>query len=133
MSKPTFVYIASDSERNLVLGVTKDPEIALTQDIAEIGRPLAIVYHEEYPTMLVALARLKKLRRLNQARRRALVTRTNPKWKALVGAPVIELAPDLHPFAPEMEDDEPEGGAGVPAGIPTQPIPRAGADAKALG
>ena len=130
MPKPTLLYIAADAERSLFLGVTKDPEIALMQEIARVGRPLTIVYREQHPTMLSALARLKKLRRLNQARRRGLVTRTNPQWTALFSPSTIEVAADLPAHPSEREDEEPEGGPGVPAGRPIQPRPRAATDAK---
>ena len=87
-----FVYILTNGDRHTVLyiGVTNDLERRASDHSLGHGSAFAkqynankLVYFEAFPDPQSAIAREKQLKNWSRAKKDALITRGNPKWRDL--------------------------------------------------
>lgn len=78
-----FVYILECSDKTFYVGYSTDPTFRLEYHQAGRGGsytakrlPVALVFHEAFPTMEAALAREKQLKRWSHAKKVALIAGT---------------------------------------------------------
>ena len=85
-----YVYMLSNSKRNLYIGVTND----LVRRVYEHKRKLVdghsrkynitwLVYYEETTDVMAALEREKQLKKWRRSKKEVLIESMNPKWKDL--------------------------------------------------
>lgn len=86
-----YVYLLTNESRTvLYIGVTNDLETRLHQDrAAELPgftqryRVNRLVYYEDYPDPVSAIAREKQLKGWTRAKKNALVEKVNLRWRDL--------------------------------------------------
>lgn len=93
MGKGGFVYIMTNKHKTtLYVGVTND----LCRRVYEHKNHLIkksfsnkynleyCIYYEVFPDIISAIAREKELKKLNRAKKEALINSKNPEWKTLL-------------------------------------------------
>ena len=124
MSKPAYVYILSDSERQLKADVTKDLDVAL-YDAEEESPGRFVVLVEEFSKITSALDRLASLLHKTNSELEEVVSANNPEWKRLYSHKRFNAG------SPQGDDPGSDSGGGVGARVPRSPDrPRVAADAK---
>src|SRR5687767_9166964 len=100
--KAFYVYILSSRSRNLYVGVTSDLLIRVYQHKTKaLGGFTArynidrLVYFEEYPTALQAIAREKQLKDWRRELKVELIERESPAWEDLSSGWFDSLEHDL--------------------------------------
>ncbi|MEM9967869.1 MAG: GIY-YIG nuclease family protein [Pseudomonadota bacterium] len=86
-----YTYIAACTSRStLYVGVTDDMLEQMAALKTGVGNPHTrrylirdLVYFEVYPTLPLAMARARKLKRWRRAWKNALIEKQNPKWRDL--------------------------------------------------
>jgi putative endonuclease len=88
--KTGYVYILSSHSRRLYIGVTSDLEgrvwehkQGVIEGFTKDYKINQLVYYEDYPDMLSAIAREKQLKGWSRAKKIALILERNPAWKEL--------------------------------------------------
>ena len=88
--KTGFVYILSSHNRRLYIGVTSNLEGRISEHkegrIAGFTKTYKInqlVYYEDYPDMLSAIAREKQLKGWTREKKIRLILKMNPGWEDL--------------------------------------------------
>jgi putative endonuclease len=88
--KPGYVYILSSHTRRLYTGVTSDLEgrvwehkQGLIEGFTKTYKINQLVYVEDYPDMLSAIAREKQLKGWSRAKKIALIEKRNPNWEEM--------------------------------------------------
>ncbi len=86
--KTGYVYILSRHSRRLYIGVTSDLEgrvfehkEGLIEGFTKTYKINQLVYYEDYPDMLQAIAREKQLKGWTRARKIDLILQQNPGWE----------------------------------------------------
>jgi len=86
--KAGYVYILSSQSRRLYIGVTSDLEgrvwehkQGVIEGFTKKYKINQLVYVEDYPDMVSAIAREKQLKGWSRAKKVALVEERNPKWE----------------------------------------------------
>ncbi|QYK50213.1 MAG: GIY-YIG nuclease family protein [Anaerolineales bacterium] len=87
---PYYVYIMSNRTRTIYTGVTSNLEGRVMQHKAKQIEGFTkkysitqLVYYEEFPTALEAIAREKQLKSFRRAKKVNLIKGLNPKWQDL--------------------------------------------------
>jgi putative endonuclease len=91
MDHDYFVYILTDKGRStLSIGVTNDLTTRLWQhrnpEIASFTQRyhcIVLVYYEQFPDVLAAIAREKQLKGWRRSKKIALIEAENPRWEDL--------------------------------------------------
>jgi putative endonuclease len=90
VEKTGYVYILSSHSRRLYLGVTSNLEARLwdhkqgvIEGFTKTYKINQLVYYEDYPNMLSAIAREKQLKGWTRAKKIALILEMNPGWEDL--------------------------------------------------
>ena len=86
-----YVYMLTNAQRSVVyIGVTSDLEgrfyehrSAETSGFTQRYRVDKLIYYEDYPEILAAIAREKQLKGWTRAKKNALVATLNPCWRDL--------------------------------------------------
>lgn len=88
--KTGYVYILSSHSRRLYIGVTSNLEKrisehkqGLIEGFTKAYKINQLVYYEDYPDMLSAIAREKQLKGWTRAKKIALILKMNPGWEDL--------------------------------------------------
>ena len=88
--KNGYVYILSSQSRRIYIGVTSDLEGRVwehkegkIEGFTKAYKINQLVYYEDYPDMLSAIAREKQLKGWSRAKKIALIEKMNPKWEEL--------------------------------------------------
>ena len=88
--KTGYVYILSSHNRRLYIGVTSNLESRISEHkegrIAGFTKTYKInqlVYYEDYPDMLSAIAREKQLKGWTREKKIRLILKMNPGWEDL--------------------------------------------------
>src|ERR1700733_10955496 len=90
--KDYFVYILSNNAQVLYIGVTSDLDGRLFEHIKN-RKPSSfaarynldrLVFYEDYPTALEAIAREKQLKGWTRERKKKLIREMNPTWRNLL-------------------------------------------------
>jgi putative endonuclease len=88
MIKTGYVYILSSHSRRLYIGVTSDLVVrvwqhkqGLIEGFTKDYKINQLVYYEDYPDMLSAIAREKQLKGWTRAKKLALILERNPAWE----------------------------------------------------
>ena len=86
--KTGYVYILSSHSRRLYIGVTSDFEGRVWEHKQRVIKGFTkdykinqLVYYEDYPDMLSAIAREKQLKGWSRAKKIALILERNPAWE----------------------------------------------------
>jgi len=90
-----YVYILSNNSQVLYIGVTNNLEGRLFEHIRERDPKSFVarcnldrlVYYEDYPTALDAIAREKQLKGWNREKKKKLIRGMNPSWRNLLEDP----------------------------------------------
>ena len=84
------VYILSNRSQVLYVGVTSDLRIRVSQHKSHAVPGFTrqynvdrLVYFEEFGEAMFAIEREKRLKRMNRAKKIALINRANPGWRDL--------------------------------------------------
>lgn len=109
--KSYFVYIMASFKRVLYIGVTSALQHRVWQHQHEVFdsgftkryRAHRLVYFEQYSHIVTAITREKRLKRWTRAKKIALISTSNPKWKDLSLAWGKEFA--LRPQSPGVTRD----------------------------
>ena len=87
------VYILSNRSQVLYVGVTSDLRIRVSQHKSHAVPGFTrqynvdrLVYFEEFDEAILAIEREKRLKRMNRAKKIALIDRANPEWRDLIDA-----------------------------------------------
>ena len=90
MKQPVVYNLASPRNGTLFVGVTSDPvrriwehKNDLAQGFTQQYQVHQLVYFEQHPDMLAAIAREKQIKKWNRAWKLALIEETNPEWRDL--------------------------------------------------
>ena len=90
MKQPVVYILASQRNGTLYVGVTSDPvrriwehKNDLAQGFTQQYQVHQLVYFEQHPDMLAAIAREKQIKKWNRAWKLALIEETNPEWRDL--------------------------------------------------
>src|SRR5690349_13769635 len=119
MPSSSFVYIAANLERQLFVGVTKDPEFAMylhkRGDMSPRLRKRRIdrlVHLERFDSLAEATARQQTIRRMSRKQRIALIETRNPDWRDLSQVPTpVPAGSSIRP--PDPDDESFGAGGGV--------------------
>ena len=90
MMKTGYVYILSRHLRRLYIGVTSnlekriwDHKQGMLEGFTKTYKINQLVFYEDYPDMLSAIAREKQLKGWSRAKKIALILERNPGWEDL--------------------------------------------------
>jgi len=88
--KTGYVYILSSQTRRLYIGVTSDLETrawehkqGVIEGFTKTYKINQLVYCEDFPDMVSAIAREKQLKGWSRARKIELILQKNPEWEEL--------------------------------------------------
>ena len=88
--KNGYVYILSSRSRRLYIGVTSDLEGRIwehkqgrIEGFTKTYKITQLVYVEDFPDMLSAIAREKQLKGWSRTKKIVLIEKTNPKWEEM--------------------------------------------------
>jgi putative endonuclease len=90
LMKTGYVYIMSSKSRRLYIGVTSNLEGRVwehkegrIEGFTKTYKINQLVYYEDYPDLLSAIAREKQLKGWSRARKIELILKRNSKWEEL--------------------------------------------------